>query len=230
MLRTMSNQSFIVRVVAVLAMCMGASAAGAQATPPPAPALGAGTATAPAPAEAPMAQSALTSADAEHYIIGPGDVMQVYVWRSPELTTSIPVRPDGKISTPLVEDMVAVGKTPTQLARDVEKVLSEFIRSPNVTIIITGPASMYNQVKVVGQVRQPKPLPYHEGMTVLDALLAVGGLSEFAAGNRAKILREENGKQREIKLRAEDLVYDGDLSQNLPVRPGDVIVVPESRW
>jgi polysaccharide export outer membrane protein len=156
--------------------------------------------------------------------------MQVYVWRSPELTTSIPVRPDGKISTPLVEDMVAVGKTPTQLARDVEKVLSEFIRSPNVTIIITGPASMYNQVKVVGQVRQPKPLPYHEGMTVLDALLAVGGLSEFAAGNRAKILREDNGKQREIKLRADDLVYDGDLSQNLPVRPGDVIVVPESRW
>jgi polysaccharide export outer membrane protein len=187
-------------------------------------------AVAPAPAEAPMAQSALTGADAEHYIIGPGDVMQVYVWRSPELTTSIPVRPDGKISTPLVEDMVAVGKTPTQLARDVEKVLSEFIRSPNVTIIITGPASMYNQVKVVGQVRQPKPLPYHEGMTVLDALLAVGGLSEFAAGNRAKILREDNGKQREIKLRADDLVYDGDLSQNLPVRPGDVIVVPESRW
>jgi polysaccharide export outer membrane protein len=229
----MSKQSFIVRVVAALAVCLGAAAAGAQESPPPAPTLGAGTtaaAPATAPAEAPMAQSALAGADAEHYIIGPGDVLQVYVWRSPELTTSIPVRPDGKISTPLVEDMVAVGKTPTQLARDVEKVLSEFIRSPNVTIIITGPASMYNQVKVVGQVRQPKPLPYHEGMTVLDALLAVGGLSEFAAGNRAKILREENGKQREIKLRAEDLVYDGDLSQNLPVRPGDVIVVPESRW
>lgn len=229
----MSKQSFIVRVVAALAVCLGAAAAGAQESPPPAPTLGAGTtaaAPATAPAEAPMAQSALAGADAEHYIIGPGDVLQVYVWRSPELTTSIPVRPDGKISTPLVEDMVAVGKTPTQLARDVEKVLSEYIRSPNVTIIITGPASMYNQVKVVGQVRQPKPLPYHEGMTVLDALLAVGGLSEFAAGNRAKILREENGKQREIKLRAEDLVYDGDLSQNLPVRPGDVIVVPESRW
>jgi polysaccharide export outer membrane protein len=229
----MSKQSFIVRVVAALAVCLGAAAAGAQESPPPAPTLGAGTtaaAPATAPAEAPMAQSALAGADAEHYIIGPGDVLQVYVWRSPELTTSIPVRPDGKISTPLVEDMVAVGKTPTQLARDVEKVLSEYIRSPNVTIIITSPASMYNQVKVVGQVRQPKPLPYHEGMTVLDALLAVGGLSEFAAGNRAKILREENGKQREIKLRAEDLVYDGDLSQNLPVRPGDVIVVPESRW
>jgi polysaccharide export outer membrane protein len=222
----MLNQSFIVRAVAALLVCFGTATATAQETAPPAPAPGVGA----TPAEVPMAQSALAGAEAEQYIIGPGDVMQVYVWRSPELTTSIPVRPDGKISTPLVEDMVAVGKTPTQLARDVEKVLSEYIRSPNVTIIITSPASMYSQVKVVGQVRQPKPLPYREGMTVLDALLAVGGLSEFAAGNRAKILREENGKQREIKLRADDLVYDGDLSQNLPVRPGDVIVVPESRW
>jgi polysaccharide export outer membrane protein len=230
MLRTMSNQSFIVRVVAVLAMCMGASAAGAQATPPPAPALGAGTATAPAPAEAPMAQSALTSADAEHYIIGPGDVMQVYVWRSPELTTSIPVRPDGKISTPLVEDMVAVGKNPSTLARDIEKVLGEYVRSPQVNVIVTLPASAFSQVKVIGQVVKPQSLAYREGMTVLDAVLAVGGLGQFAAGNRARIIRTEDGKQREIKLKLAALVNNGDMKQNLSLKPGDVLVVPETRF
>jgi polysaccharide export outer membrane protein len=229
----MSKQSFIVRVVAALAVCLGAAAAGAQESPPPAPTLGAGTtaaAPATAPAEAPMAQSALAGADAEHYIIGPGDVLQVYVWRSPELTTSIPVRPDGKISTPLVEDMVAVGKTPTQLARDVEGRLSEYIRSPQVSIIVTQPASLFSQVKIVGQVRDPKPLAYRRGMTVLDALLAVGGLSEYAAGNRAKIVREEDGRTREIRIEADDLMNKGDMKQNRELKPGDVIVIPESRW
>jgi polysaccharide export outer membrane protein len=229
----MSNQSFIVRVVAVLAMCMGAATAGAESPPPapaPAPALGAGMAVAPAPAEAPMAQSALTGADAEHYIIGPGDVMQVYVWRSPELTTSIPVRPDGKISTPLVEDMVAVGKNPSTLARDIEKVLGEYVRSPQVNVIVTLPASAFSQVKVIGQVVKPQSLAYREGMTVLDAVLAVGGLGQFAAGNRARIIRTEDGKQREIKLKLAALVNNGDMKQNLSLKPGDVLVVPETRF
>jgi polysaccharide export outer membrane protein len=199
----------------------------AQTTPavpaPPLPATSTAGNVAPAP-------SPLAGADAERYIIGPSDVLQVFVWRNPELTTTIPVRPDGKISTPLIEDMVAVGKTPTQLARDVEKVLGEYIRSPQVSIIVTQPASLFSQVKVVGQVRQPTPLAYRQGMTVLDAILAVGGLSEFAAGNRAKIVRTENGKTTEIRIKADDLMNKGDMTQNRPLQAGDVIVVPESRW
>ena len=162
------------------------------------------------------------------YIIGPGDVLQVFVWRNPELTTTVPVRPDGKISTPLVEDMVAVGKTPSQLARDVEKVLSEYVRSPQVNIIVTQPASTFSQVKVIGQVAKPQSLPFHEGMTVLDAVLAVGGLNPFASGNRAKVIRQENGKPHEIRIKLDDLVNKGEMATNIQLRPGDVLVVPQS--
>jgi polysaccharide export outer membrane protein len=162
------------------------------------------------------------------YIIGPGDTLQVFVWRNPELSTTVPVRPDGKISTPLVEDMVAVGKTPSTLARDVEKVLAEYVRSPQVNIIVTQPASAYSQVKVIGQVVRPQGLAYREGMTVLDAVLSVGGLGPFASGNRAKVVRTENGKQVEIKVRLEDLVNKGEMRHNVELRPGDVLVVPES--
>lgn len=164
------------------------------------------------------------------YLIGPGDTLQVFVWRNPEYSTTVPVRPDGKISTPLVENMVAVGKTPSQLARDVEQVLAEFIRSPQVNIIVTQAMSTYSQVKVIGQVVKAQSLPYHEGMTVLDAVLDVGGLSTFAAGNRAKLVRTENGKQKEVKVRLEDLINNGDMKQNLMLKPGDVIVVPQSRF
>jgi polysaccharide biosynthesis/export protein len=187
-------------------------------------------AAAPEPAVAGMAKPGLPEAEADNYLIGPSDVLQVFVWRNPELTTTVPVRPDGKISTPLVEDMMATGKTPTQLARDVETVLAEYIRSPQVSIIVTQPASLFSQVKVVGQVRQPTPLAYRQGMTVLDALLAVGGLADFAAGNRAKIVREEGGKSTEIRIKADDLLNKGDMSQNRELKPGDVLVVPESRW
>jgi polysaccharide export outer membrane protein len=165
-----------------------------------------------------------------NYIIGPGDVLQVFVWRNAELTTSVPVRPDGKITTPLVEDMVAVGKTPTQLQHDIEKVLGEYIRAPQVNVIVTQPLSSFSQVKVIGQVTRPQSLPYREGMTVLDAVLASGGLGQFAAGNRAKLVRTENGKTRELRIKLSDLVNDGDLAQNLPLKPGDVLVVPESRF
>ncbi len=164
------------------------------------------------------------------YIVGPGDSLQVFVWRNPELSTTVPVRPDGKISTPLVEDMIAVGKTPSQLARDMEAVLSEYIRSPQVNVIVTNAVSTFSQVRVVGQVTTPQALPYREGMTVLDAILAVGGLGEFAAGNRGKIVRLEGGKKREIKVRIGDLVNKGDVKQNAPLKPGDVLVVPESRF
>src|SRR6267378_629911 len=167
---------------------------------------------------------------ASRYVIGPGDTLQVFVWRNPELTTTIPVRPDGKISTPLVEDMVAVGKTPSQLARDMEKVLAEFIRSPKVNVIVSQPMSVYSQVKIIGQVGKPQSIPYREGIKVLDAVLAVGGLGQFAAGNRAKIVRSVNHKKQEIRVKLDDLTNKGDMSQNLALQPGDVLVVPESRF
>jgi polysaccharide biosynthesis/export protein len=150
------------------------------------------------------------------------------VWRNPELSTKVPVRPDGKISTPLVENMVAVGKSPPQLARDMEKVLGEYVRDPKVNIIVTTATSAFSQVKIVGQVMHPQALPYREGMTVLDAILAVGGLSQYASGNRARIVRTENGQQTTIHVKLADLVNGGDVRQNLPLKPGDVLVVPQS--
>ena len=169
-----------------------------------------------------------TSSVAPDYRIGPGDTLQIFVWRNPELTQSVPVRPDGKISTPLVEDMIAVGKTPSQLARDVEGVLAEYIRSPQVNVIVTNPVSAFSQVKVIGQVVNPQSLPYREGMRVLDAILAAGGLTEFAAGNRGKIVRKVDGKDTELKVKVEDLVNKGAMKHNLELKPGDVIVVPQS--
>jgi polysaccharide export outer membrane protein len=190
-------------------------------TPAPATSAPAPTAAAEAPPASPVPAS---------YIIGPGDTLQIFVWRNPELAATVPVRPDGKISTPLVEDMVAVGQNPSALARDIEKVLGEYVRSPQVNVIVTQPASVYSQVKVIGQVARPQALAYREGMTVLDAVLAVGGLANFAAGNRARIMRVEDGKQREIKIKLEALVNDGDMKQNVALKPGDVLVVPETRF
>jgi polysaccharide export outer membrane protein len=164
------------------------------------------------------------------YIIGPGDTLQVFVWRNAELSSTVPVRPDGKISTPLVEDMVAVGKTPTLLARDIEKVLAEYVKSPQVNIIVTQPLSAFSQVKVIGQVVKPQSLPYREGMTVLDALLTVGGLGPYAAGNRAKVVRMAGGQQTEISVNLGRIIDKGDMTQNLKLQPGDVIVVPETRF
>lgn len=187
--------------------------------------------TAPASGAAePVAQPPAPVAPDSTYVIGPGDVLQVFVWRQPELTVSVPVRPDGKVSTPLVEDMVAVGKTPSQLAREMEKVLSEYVRSPQVNVIVSTPVSTLSQVKIIGQVAKPQALPFREGITALDAVLAVGGLAPFAAGNRAKIVRTEKGKQREIKLKLDDLVNKGDMRQNVVLQAGDVLVVPESRF
>ena len=179
-----------------------------------------------APAALPGAAPAV-SAD---YRIGPGDSLQIYVWQNPDLSVTVPVRQDGKVSTPLVEDMLAAGKTASQLARDMEKVLAEYIRSPKVNIFVLNAISALSQVKVTGQVKTPEALPYHEGMTVLDAVLAVGGLTEFAAGNRARVVRTVDGKQQEIKIRLDKLLNGGDMSQNIALRPGDVLLVPQSRF
>ena len=178
----------------------------------------------------PTPSQAQAKAVGNDYIIGPGDTLEVFVWRNPELSVTVPVRPDGKISTPLVDDMVAVGKTSPQLARDMEGVLSEYVRSPKVNIIVTTAASAFSLVEVVGQVVHPQALPYREGMTVLDAILAVGGLTQFASGNRARIVRVQNGQETVIHVKVADLVNSGDVHQNLPLKPGDVLVVPQSMF
>jgi polysaccharide biosynthesis/export protein len=164
------------------------------------------------------------------YRIGPGDQLQIFVWRNPELSTTVPVRPDGKLSTPLIENMEASGKTPSQLARDMEAVLAEYVRSPKVNVIVVQPVSAFSQVKVVGQVLRPQALPYREGMTVLDAVLGSGGLTTYASGNRAKIIRSEGGKSREIRVKLGKLLNGGDMTQNMALRPGDVLVVPQTMF
>jgi polysaccharide export outer membrane protein len=185
------------------------------------------TAIAAQPAPVAPASDAGVPAD---YRIGPGDTLKVYVFQNEELSTTVPVRPDGKISTPLVEDMIAVGKSPSQLARDIEKSLAEYVKTPKVNVVVMVAASVFSQVKVIGQVKIPQALPYRDGMTVLDAVLAVGGLGQFAAGNRSHIVRTENGKQLEIKVKLDALVNSGDMKQNLLLKPGDVLVVPETRF
>ena len=164
------------------------------------------------------------------YIIGPGDMINIFVWRNPELSLNVPVRPDGKISTPLVEDMVAVGKTPTQLARDIEKVLAEYVRTPQVNVIVSNAISTFSQIKVIGQVKSPQALPFRDGLRVIDVVLAVGGLTEYASANRAKLVRQVNGRPTEIPVKLGNLMNKGDMRQNLELRPGDVLVVPQSAF
>lgn len=170
------------------------------------------------------------SARTSDYVIGPGDELQVFVWQNPDLSIKVPVRPDGKISTPLDEDMGAVGKSPCQLAHDIEQKLSDYVRSPHVNVIVLHAVSVYSEVKVIGQVKAPQAIAYRDGMRVLDAVLAVGGLTEYAAGNRARIVRVVDGKEKDIPVRLGALVNNGDVSQNLPLKPGDLLVVPESRF
>ncbi|ABI55515.1 XrtA/PEP-CTERM system exopolysaccharide export protein [Alkalilimnicola ehrlichii MLHE-1] len=164
----------------------------------------------------------------DQYIIGPGDTLNVSVWRNPDLSTSVPVRPDGQITTPLVEDVQASGVTPTELARTMEEELSRYIRDPVVTVVVTGFAGPYDrQVRVIGQAAQPQALQYREHMTVLDVMIAVGGITDFAAGNRAVIIRHENGERKQYRVRLDDLVNGGDITANVDVLPGDTLIIPE---
>jgi polysaccharide export outer membrane protein len=181
---------------------------------------------------APVAQQATggtTQANqTENYLIGPGDVLNVFVSGEPEYSVTVPVRPDGRISTPTVEDMVAVGKTPSQLARDIESVLAVELRDPRVTIIVQDFVGTFStQIRVLGEVVNPGSFPYRNGMTVFDAVAEAGGLTEFAAGRRAKLMRMVNAdEQQEIRIRVDRLMEKGDLSENRALVPGDVIVVP----
>jgi len=174
---------------------------------------------------------ASVAAESASYLVGPGDSLQIFVWDHPELTTSVAVRPDGRISTPLVEDLQAAGKSPTQLARDVERVLGQYVRTPVVTVIVQSfIGQTEQQIRVVGQAVKPRTLQFRQGMTVLDVMIEVGGLSEFAGGNRARILRNVNGKPTEIRVRLNDLLNNGRIDQNLKMLPGDVLIIPQSAF
>ncbi len=177
----------------------------------------------------PPASAELAKAVGAEYLIGPGDNANIIVWRNPELSMIVPVRPDGKITTPLVEDLPASGKTPTQLARDLEKALAKYIQSPVVTVIVTGFVGPYSeQIRVIGEAAKPQALPYRENMTLLDVMILVGGITDFADGNKASILRTGGGKSQQFGVRLVDLVRGGDLSANVAMRPGDILVIPQS--
>lgn len=197
------------RVVSVLGVILAGFLAGCASSSFP-----------PAPAQA---------ADAEYnYVIGPLDAVNIIVWRNPELSMSVPVRPDGKISTPLVEDLPALGKDATTLARDIEEALSKFIREPVVTVIVTDFKGPYSeQIRVVGEAAEPQTLPYVQKMTLLDVMISVGGITDFAAGNRATILRTAEGN-KQYSVRIDDLIKRGDVSANVEMRPGDVLIIPQS--
>lgn len=163
------------------------------------------------------------------YLVGPGDSLNIVVWRNPDLSVIVPVRPDGKITTPLVEDLPASGKTATQLARDIEGILAKYVQNPVVTVIVTGFVGPYSQqVRVIGEAAKPQALPYRESMTLLDVMIAVGGITDFADGNKASILRTVGGKTQQFRVRLTSLIRGGDLSANVRMRPGDVLIIPQT--
>ena len=209
-------------MIAAAATGCGASKSGGQLAP-----------------RAPLGSAATTAAAAQidgvdpatapTYRLGPGEAIEVFVWRAPELGFRGPIRPDGRFSMPLIEDMAAAGKSPTELARDIEEKLKAYVQDPIVTVIAQGSAGdPRQQIKIVGQAVSPSSLPYRSGLTVLDVIIAVGGLTEFAAGNRAVLIRNEDGERKSYNLRLDDLVRSGDISADRPLLPGDTIIVPES--
>ena len=176
---------------------------------------------------------AMQEGPGEEYVIGPLDELTIFVWRNPELGAKVQVRPDGRITTPLITDMPAVGKTPKMLADDITLQLSQYIQDPLVSVIVNKFSGTYSQqVRVVGATEKPASLPYRANMTLLDAMIAVGGLSEFAAGNRAKLIRfdKASGRQKDYSIRLGDLLKKGDSRANVMLMPGDVIIIPESSF
>jgi polysaccharide export outer membrane protein len=199
-------------ILAALAMVVGLSACSTNELPP-----------------ATVQPSLTNSVDQYSYLIGPNDSVSIFVWRNPELSGSFIVRPDGRISTSLVEDIPVAGRTPTQFARDMEKVLAKFIRDPVVTVSVSGFVGPFSeQVKVIGAASKPQAYPYRQYMTLLDLMIASGGLTEFASGNSAKLVRVKNGKQLTYDVRLDDLVREGDISANVDILPGDTLIIPEA--
>ena len=163
------------------------------------------------------------------YRIGPLDSLEIFIWRMPELSRGVTVRPDGRISVPLIDDLVATGKTPTQLARDIEMQLTKYVQDPTVTVIVGGFHGPFDQqVRIVGEAADPSAIPYQANMTVLDVMIAVHGLTKFAAGNRAELIRTVNGKEAVIPVRIDDLLKDGDIDANVAVQPGDILIIPQA--
>ena len=170
--------------------------------------------------------------DQSAYVIGPNDGLTIFVWRQPELSTPVTVRPDGKISVPLIDDLQAAGKTPSELAKSITKILSEYVQDPKVTVIVQSFIGPFDrQIRVVGEATRPQAISYRRNMTVLDVMIAVGGLTDYAAGNRAVIVRKAtDGKQQSYTVKLNDLLKDGDVAANAYVLPGDVIIIPQSRF
>ncbi|MBH9538244.1 XrtA/PEP-CTERM system exopolysaccharide export protein [Novosphingopyxis sp. YJ-S2-01] len=174
-----------------------------------------------------------TEAPSAQYVIGPLDELQIFVWRNPELGATVQVRPDGRITTPLITDLPAVGKTPKQLSDDIKVRLAEYINDPIVSVIVKSFAGTFSQqIRIVGATEKPASIPYRANMTLLDAMIAVGGLSEYAAGNKARLIRADtdSGVQREYSVRIDDLLKRGDSKANVLLQPGDVIIIPESMF
>lgn len=169
----------------------------------------------------------VASASDYKYLVGPGDILNINVWRNPELSLTVPVRPDGKLSTPLVEELVAQGKTSSEIARELEKALGKFVRDPVVTVIVTNFVGPYSeQIRVVGEAAKPQFLPYKQKMTLMDVMIAVGGLTEFADGNKATLVRAVESNKR-YSVRVRDLLKGGDISANVEMLPGDVLIIPQ---
>jgi len=163
------------------------------------------------------------------YVVGPGDVLEVFVWGNQELSTSVTVRPDGKFTTRLVEDLEASGKSSTQLARDIEEAYAKYVKNPVVTVIVKGFSGVpEQQVRVIGASVNPLSVPFSKHMTLLDLMISVGGLTEFADGNGAVVIRQQGGEKVVYKLRLEDLIREGDISANVDLLPGDIVIIPEA--
>ncbi len=176
----------------------------------------------------PMA-AAVGDQEAPTYRIGPGDTLRIFVWGNPGLTDTVPVRPDGKVSIPLIEDLEVTNRTPTEVSRDIESRLGQYVQDPLVTVIVTEFVGPFNQqVRVVGEAVEPSAISYRANLTALDVMIEVGGLTEFAAGNRTILVRTEGGNQTQYRVRLGDLVKDGDISANVEMRPGDILIIPES--
>ena len=168
--------------------------------------------------------------DSANYIMGPGDTVSVFVYRAPELSADLPVRPDGRISLPLVPDIQVAGRTPTQLSRDVEERLKRFVREPNVTVMVRSFVGMPDQqIRVIGEAAQPMSMPFREGLSLMDVMIGARGLTRYAAGNRAKIIRRDpaTGQRQIIRVRLNSLLRDGDIAQDIPMRPGDTLIIPQ---
>lgn len=170
-----------------------------------------------------------TTVENYEYIIGPGDNLSIFVWRNPDISGSFVVRPDGKVTTSLVEDLDVSGRTPTQLARQIEEELAKYINNPRVTVSVGGfRGPLSEQVRVIGEATNPSAINYTETMTLLDLMIQVGGLTEFAAGNNAKLVRMVDGEQKSFQIKIDDLIKEGDIKQNVDMLPGDIIIIPEA--